>query len=130
MPSRYTYGTTLSFGTDGEPDYRELDVEVSYEVDFGTPESGRFGPPENYDPGSGDEVHSIQLLTVEGQPRPWDMGYGFLSDDAFAEMVVETLEGSDRHLRRMVEGASEKEAGRADDYAEMRAEELREARHG
>lgn len=34
----------------------ELNLLVNYTFNPGTPESGRFGPVENYDPGSGDEV--------------------------------------------------------------------------
>lgn len=123
-PARYRYGTTLAFGTDGEPSYSEVDVEVSYEVSFGTPESGRFGSPENYDPGSGDEVHSIRLETVEGKPRPWLMGFGFLSDDDFAEMVAERL-GSDEHVAAMVAEAAETDLADRDAYEESRWEERR-----
>lgn len=128
---RHSYATTISFG--GDTPTAEVEVEVSYEVDFGTPESGRFGPPEHYDPGSGDEVHSIRLETVEGKPRPWGMYDGFVpnEDDAFERDVIERLEGSDDHLRAMVEEARESEVAAADDYAEMLADERRlEARRG
>lgn len=124
MASRYTYATTLSFGTDGEPGYSEVEVEVSYEVSFGAPETGRFGPPEHYDPGSGDEVHSIRLEKVEGKARPWDMGFGFLSDDAFAEMVEERLDAAE-HQRAMIAEAIETEASDYEAYQEMLADERR-----
>lgn len=39
-------------------------------TDPGTPESGRFGPPEYYDPGEGAtwEVESIQIIFDDGKP--------------------------------------------------------------
>ncbi|MCL5459948.1 hypothetical protein M3M33_15025, partial [Loigolactobacillus coryniformis] len=85
------------FGNDEDPGYSEHDVEVSFTVAWGSPESGRYGPPEDYDTGSGDAVEDIKLLTVNGKPRPWDMGYGFLTDDAFAAMVVARLGDEDEH---------------------------------
>lgn len=115
MERRYTYATTLRFGTDGEPDYAEVDVEVSFSVAWGSPESGRFGPPENYDPGCGDVVEDIKLLTVEGKPRPWGMGYGLISDDAFAETVAERLEAEHGD---MVASATEDEVAAEDDHAD------------
>lgn len=39
---------------DGET---EISVEFSYQP--GTPERGRFGPPEDYDPGSGPEIELV-----------------------------------------------------------------------
>lgn len=65
----YQYSTCLSFGTDGEADYAEVDVTISYDVVWGSEESGRFsGPPENYDPGSPDEIESIAVLEIDGRP--------------------------------------------------------------
>jgi hypothetical protein len=130
MGRRYTYATTLSFGSDGEPGYSEVDVEVSYQVYFGRP-AQTYGPAENCYPAEADEVDDVRLEKVEGKPRPWDMGFGFLSDDAFAEMVVEQLERSDEHHRAMAAEAAEDEAAARDDYLESLADERRmEARHG
>lgn len=65
----YKFSTCLSFGTDGEADYVELDVKISYDVVWGSEESGRFnGPPENYDPGSPDEIENIAVLEIDGRP--------------------------------------------------------------
>lgn len=39
-------------------------------IDPGTPESGRFGPPEYYDPGEGAtwEIESIQIIFEDAPP--------------------------------------------------------------
>lgn len=123
MSRTYTYETTLPFGQDGEPGFTELDVKVSFSVAWGSPETGRFsGPPENYDPGSADVVEDIKLLTVEGKPRPWDVGFGFISDDEFAVMVEEAL---DNYHDQMIAEATEEEAAARDSYLEAEWEERR-----
>lgn len=126
MGRRYAYTTTLAWG--GDEPTAEIEVEVSFTVAWGSPESGRFGPPENYDPGSPDEVEDIRLEKVEGQPRPWGMGYGFIADDEFEADVVEKLEGSDWHVSAMIGEAAEREAGDHDEAMERRAEERRMGR--
>lgn len=113
--ARYTYDTCLTFGTDGEADFAEVDVTVSFACDFGTPETGRFGPVEFYDPGSGDDVHSIRLEKVGGRPAPWNLH--FHSDKHFAALVVEMLEASERDLEAMIQEASETAAD--DHYAAL-----------
>lgn len=125
MARRYTYATCLSWG--GDTPTAEVEVEVSYEVTFGQPESGRFGPPEHYDPGSGDEVSDIRLEKVEGKPRPWGMYNGYIpnEDDAFETEVVEKLENSEAHLAAMVEEAIETEASDYDAWQESLADERR-----
>lgn len=125
---RYTYACTLTWG--GDVPTAEVEVEVSYTVAWGSAESGRFGPPERYDPGSASEVEDIKLLTVSGKPRPWDMGFGFITDNEFEEMVVERLEGSQRDLDCMLEHAGEEAAADHEDYLDRRAEAKREASYG
>ena len=122
--SRYRYETTLTFGTDGEADFAEVDVTVSYEVAFGSPESGRFGPVEAYDPGSDDEVHSIRLETVGGKPAPRNLHHH--SDKHFAALVVERLEASEADLAAMIENAHESELALEDEIADLRWEARRE----
>lgn len=117
MSRTYHYEATVCLGSD---EGSEFDVKVSYTVAWGSPETGRFGPVEGYDPGSGDEIENIKLLTVNGKARPWDMGYGFLSDDAFAEMVVEMLEAD--HAELMLNEAAEEEDARRDEAAERQYE--------
>lgn len=64
----YKFSTCLSFGTDGEADYREIDVTISYNVAWGSPESGRFsGPPEDYDPGSASEIEDIAVVELDSR---------------------------------------------------------------
>lgn len=128
MARRYTYATTLSWG--GDEPTAEVEVEVSYEVAWGSPEVGRYGPPEHYDPGSGDVIEDIRLERVEGKPRPWGMYYGYVAneDDAFATDCIEKLEGSDRHIEAMINEASEVEAGERADTEERRWEDRRSER--
>lgn len=105
MAQRFTYTTTLNWG--GDTPTAELEVTFSYEVAWGSPETGRFGPVENYDPGAADLVEDIRVELVEGKPRPWDMGYGFLSDDDFATECIEKVEDSERCMEEMVTEAVE-----------------------
>jgi hypothetical protein len=125
---RYTYATTLAFGDDGEPGYAEVEVEVSYTVAWGTSESGRFGPPELYDPGSADLVEDIRLEKVEGKPRPWGMYDGWIAneDDKFATVVVERLDGDERALADMLTEAAEQAAADYHEAMEYRAEQRRD----
>lgn len=92
MAARYRYATCLNWG--GDTPTAEVEVVVSFTVAPGTPESGRFGPPENYDPGSPAEVEDIRLDLVEGKPRPWGMYSGYVAneDDEFEREVIEKLE--------------------------------------
>lgn len=109
MTRRYTYATTLSWG--GDEPTAEVEVEVSFSVAWGSPETGRWGPPEHYDCGAPDEVEDIRLETVEGKPRPWGMYSGYIAneDDEFATECIEKLEGSERHLSEMIREACEHE---------------------
>lgn len=63
-PRKYTYTGVVE--TPG--DEIEMEVAVTYTVSWGTPESGNYGPPENYDPGSPDEIEDIEILTIDGEP--------------------------------------------------------------
>lgn len=123
-PRRYTYTTTLNWG--GDTPTAEIEVTVSYTMAWGSPETGRYGLPEHYDPGSASEVEDITLDLVEGNPRPWDRGYGWLPDDDFALDCVEKIEGSDRHLEDMINEASEVEGANEDDHREAQHEARRE----
>lgn len=81
----------------------ELRVTVEFSYTPGTPASGHMGPPENYDPGSGDETvvddASIKIYDAgvkNGQP---------LELPQWLRMVIATkLEG---HEERMAEQAAE-----------------------
>lgn len=104
--SRYRYATCLSFGTDGEADYCELDVEVSFTVAWGSPETGRgyMADPYLYDPGSPDEVEDIRLEKVDGKP---------LTGCEFIEPVLDRFECDDQLRDEMLAEARETEAARA-----------------
>ena len=117
---RYTYACTLSWGDDTPT--AEVEVEVSFSVAWGSPERGRWGPPEHYDPGAPSEVEDIRLEKVEGKPRPWGMYSGYVAneDDAFATECVEKLEGSPRHLADMLSAAADAEEARAPDPGDAR----------
>ena len=67
----------------------------------GTPESGTRGPPENYDPGSGDEI-SIDRVSIDGGPVPADSPiHGWLENwleknrDDLCEECAEAMERED-----------------------------------
>jgi hypothetical protein len=127
MP-RYTYSTCLSFGTDGEADYREVDVEVSFTVAWGRP-AQTYGPAERCYPADPDELDDIRLEKVWGKPRPWGMYDGYVADEdnEFERVVIERLEGLEAEM--MVEAAEQAAADHAaaDEY---RAEQRREASYG
>lgn len=114
MTQRYTYATTLSWG--GDTPTAEVEVEVSFTVAWGSAESGRFGPPENYDPGAPDEVEDVRLEKVEGKPRPWGMYLGYVpnEDELFAEDVAEKLD-CEYHISEMIREATEWEDARRPD---------------
>jgi hypothetical protein len=123
MTSRiYSYACTLAWG--GDEPTAEIEVECSYSVAWGSPESGRFGPPEDYDPGAGDMVEDVKILTVDGKPWPVDLTYGFLGEMSTYGMLADKL--LDAHEEEMLLEAVEVESARADAAAEDRFERMRE----
>lgn len=122
---RYTYTTSLNRGGD-EPTW-EGEVEVSFSVEPGEPES-----PPSYasggTPASSPQIIDITLEKVDGKARPWGMYSGYIAneDDEFAREVVEELEGSDDHLSAMLMLAAEEDAAQADEDADRRYEERRD----
>ncbi len=115
---RFTYQTTLCFGTDGEPSYSEVECKFAYSVAWGE-------APSRDDPGSGSQVDDCELLTVEGKPRPWDMGFGFITDDQFAEDCVERV--LDKEEDEMIAEAADWCVADEDDARERQYEDRREA---
>lgn len=71
MTCRYTYATTLTYSTGDVPEADEVDVEVSYTVTWGRPET-----PPAYDhgglPADPDEIDDIKLLSIDGVGGPFD----------------------------------------------------------
>ena len=53
------YSTTAERDPGG--DRPVVEYEATYTITPGTPESGRFGPPERYDPGSPPEVELVDV---------------------------------------------------------------------
>ena len=122
MTGPYKYACTLTWG--GDEPTAELEVECSYSVAWGSPESGRFGPPEDYDPGAGDVVEDIKILTVGGKPWPVSISYGYQTEAQDHEMLVDRLESD--HESDMIAAAVEEEAHRAEAAADDRFERMRE----
>lgn len=115
MTARYSYSTTL---IDGETD-AETDVAVTFSVEWGSPESGRFGPPENFDPGSPAIVEDVRLETINGEPVN-------RYPPEFAAALLRDVERD--HENEMLGAATEDEIAAYDDAMERRWEELREER--
>lgn len=111
MSTRYRYATTLAFGDDGEPGYAEVDVEVSYTVAWGSPETGAgyMADPYKYDPGSPDVVEDVRLELVHGRRRPWNLGDGWVPEASQEEMILARFD-SDAHQEAMLQEAREREA--------------------
>lgn len=102
MSTRYRYATTLDFGED------EHEVEVSYTVAWGQPESGRgyMADPYLYDPGSPDEVECLRVELIDGKPaedRP----------ATFRAMILDALD-REPHTTDMLQEARDREAAWAE----------------
>lgn len=69
--TRYTYATTLAYSTGDVPEVDEVEVEVSYTVTWGAPET-----PPAYDhgglPADPDEINDLTLITIDGVGGPFD----------------------------------------------------------
>lgn len=111
--ARYTYETTLSFGSDERADFAEVDVKVAYDVSFGRAAT-------RLDPAEDDEITDIRLIEVGGRPAPW--GLHFHSDKHFAAIVAEMLEESEADLEAMIANAHEEAAADYDRAMEARWE--------
>lgn len=112
MATRYTYATSLTYSTGDVPEVDEVEVEVSFTVAWGSPETGNYGPPEHYDPGSPDEVEDLKLMSVDGVGEPFDQ-----HDEA---AILQEI--AQNHTGAMLEEAGEREAYWADDAADRRRE--------
>ena len=107
MNRRYTYSTCLNWG--GDVPTAEIDVTISFTVSPGSPETGRFGPPELYDPGSPAEVEDIRVESIDG--RSVEQSPGLLVP------ILEKLE--DLHDELLAE-AAERDVADADEAADFR----------
>jgi hypothetical protein len=118
--TRYHYTTSVSFG--GDEPAAEFEVTLSYTVAWGSPETGRFGPPEDYDPGSGDLVEDIRVEKIDGKARPWWWIYG--TDDERAATIIDHI--GDKLDDELIANAVEHGEYERDQAAEMRAEARRD----
>ena len=125
MTTRYTYACTLTWG--GDEPTAELEVECTYEVAWGSPESGRYGRPEDYDPGSTDVVECIKIVSVGGTPWPVDLSYGFQTAAQDHEMLADKL--ADECEAEMIANAVAEDSARRDSYLEAEWRERREERY-
>ena len=116
MTARFTYATTLAYSTGDVPEADEVEVEVSFTVAWGSPETGNYGPPEGYDPGAPDEVEDLKLLSVDGVGGPFDQ-----HDEAAILQAI-----AQNHTEAMLEEANDREAYWEDDARERQHEDRRE----
>jgi len=66
MSRRYTYTTCLSFGTDGEADYSELDATVSFTATFGRAAT-------HDDPAEDPEIDDLRIWrSMKPEQRDYD----------------------------------------------------------
>lgn len=71
MGKLYTYTTSLEYSTGDVPEVDEVEVEVSFTVTWGRPET----PPAYAHgglPADPDEVNDLTLLTIDGVGGPFD----------------------------------------------------------
>jgi hypothetical protein len=120
MDRRYTYAASLSWG--GDEPTAELEVEVSFSVAWGSPESGRFGPPEDYDPGCGSVVEDIRVEKINGRPYA-DFHRDEGRPGSAMSAIIDKLEMD--HEQDMLAEAAEDDAARRDSYLEAEADERR-----
>lgn len=111
MSRRYHYTTCLSFGTDGEADYCEIDVTVSFAVVWGEPETGPTYACGGT-PATGDLVEDIRVETIDGDPP---------TNRVLAAMILDMIDGAtDFHTREMLAEAVAVEADDAEYHADLR----------
>ena len=108
MSARYTYWTTLEYSTGNVPEVDEVDVEVSYTVVWGRPET-----PPAYDhgglPDDPDEVNDITLISIDGVVLRALFGpaHGPFEQEAEAAILQQIAQC---HYHQMLEEASQMEA--------------------
>lgn len=112
----YRTGLTLHIHDGAE---HEFDLVIRYEVSAGSAESGQFGRPEDYDPGSPDELHiaSARAFRVD-KTEAVEIGQFALtmarSDEALHEAILDAWRDDaaaarDAHLEAV---ADERRLGR------------------
>jgi hypothetical protein len=111
MTSRYTYATTLAYSTGEVPEVDEVEVEVSFTVTWGRPET-----PPAYDhgglPADPDEINNLTLLSIDGVGGPFDQH----SEAAILQEIAQN------HTEAMLAEACDHEAAWDDAAADYRRE--------
>lgn len=111
--ARYVLTTCLSFGTDGEADYSEIDVTVSYAILAGRPET-----PPAYShgglPAEPAEIDDIRVEKINGRPP-------VSGDRPTVDAVVCEFECGRRNAD-LLAAAAEEEAYRREKAADARRE--------
>lgn len=106
MATQYTYATTLTYSTGAVPEVDEVEVEVTFTVAWGSPETGAgyMADPYKYDPGSPDEIEDLTLRSIDGIGGPFDQH----DEAAILQKITQN------HHDRMLEEASQMEAAWAE----------------
>ena len=86
---------------------REIEIRVEFDYDPGSPSSGHYGPPEDYDPGSGPEIDGLSAFTLTGEPF-------VLSNEEEATILEKLHDDPDKYLPAD-DGYDESEDYRHDD---------------
>jgi hypothetical protein len=115
--TRYTYTTCLSFGTDGEADYCEVDATVSFAVVWGRPET----PPAYAHgglPADPDEINDIRVDAIDGRP--------VVTGDCITRAAILAEFECGNHDADLLATAREEAVADAERAAECREEQRRE----
>lgn len=96
-----------------------INLIVEYVVTMGEPESGKYGPPENYDPGS---PGAVNLISAE----PANELAKHISEEKRAELAAQWIEYSTDDL---IAEAEDDAYAAAEEAADRRYEEMRSAIH-
>lgn len=124
MSKTFTHYTTVNLGN-GEAS--EFEVTLTFTVAWGSPSSGHFGRPEDYDPGCDSQIEDIKVVEINGLTSGWGEAFacGFETDQQIADAIIEAL--TDADLDRMLVEASEDAFADAIEAEEYRAESRRDA---
>lgn len=114
MTKRYRYGASLSWG--GDTPTAELEVEVTFSVSWGSPETGRSGRPEDYDCGSPSIVEDIRVETIDGRPPSEQAMHEYVPGET-VRMIIDKLEMD--HEADMIDSAVQDDDAARDSYLEQ-----------
>lgn len=93
-----TYDERLTFTVmeEGGDELETIVIDVVVGWTPGTSETGRFGPPEDYDPGSGDEFWFEAITSPNGPPSPLAVFWAECWLKKNEERIAEHLGDEDR----------------------------------